>query len=270
MQFNMKMFEPDRMFAVNRSVGYESVLEHNHSFVELVYVESGKGMQKIGFESMQLRKGDVFVIADDSKHFIRPSCEENDFKIINVIFEKEFIDVDYSAFLPCFPANFHDDSETVKYIRKCYDEYETRTENFEWRIRGYIYLILASVAEAISRTKQRSHRNHRGDYVQAATAFMHENFSKKLTLEDVAASVGLTSGYLQRLFRQERNTSVVEYLLRYRVEQACKMLMETEETVYEISREIGFSDVKNFHYYFKKMFGVTPNEFRKNHREEKL
>ena len=47
------------------------------------------------------------------------------------------------------------------------------------------------------------------------------------------------------------------------------MLMETEETVYEISREIGFSDVKNFHYYFKKMFGVTPNEFRKNHREEK-
>ena len=45
---------------------------------------------------------------------------------------------------------------------------------------------------------------------------------------------------------------------------------EDEETVYEISREIGFSDVKNFHYYFKKMFGVTPNEFRKNHREEKL
>ncbi len=269
MQFNMKMFDPDNIFAVNRSVGYESVLAHSHSFVELVYVESGAGTQKIGSDTMKLKKGDLFVIADDKQHFIRPSCEENEFSLINVIFEKEFADVDYSVFLPCFPSNFSEDSQTVQYVRKCYEEYETRRENFEWRIRGYVYLILAALAEATSQTKMKSWKNHRGDYVHDATAFIHENFSRKLTLDDVASSVGLTSGYLQRLFRQERNTSVMEYLLRYRVEQACKILMETEETVYEISRKIGFSDVKNFHYYFKKVFGVTPNEFRKNHKEER-
>ena len=235
MQFNMKMFDPDNIFAVNRSVGYESVLTHSHSFVELVYVERGTGMQKLGNESMKLKKGDVFVIADDKQHFIRPSCEEKDFGLINVIFEKQFVDVDYSAFVPCFPVNFPEDSDVVKYIKKCFDEYEARKENFEWRIKGYVYLILAVIAEANSRAKMKSKKNHRGDYVSAATAYIHENFARKLTLDDVAGAVGLTSGYLQRLFQYERNTSVVEYLLRYRVEQACKMLMETEDTIREIS-----------------------------------
>ena len=65
--------------------GYESVLRHSHEFVEMVFVESGSAVQKVNSETVELRRGDMFVIADDSEHSMRPTCEENDFKVVNII-----------------------------------------------------------------------------------------------------------------------------------------------------------------------------------------
>ena len=102
------------------------------------------------------------------------------------------------------------------------------------------------------------------------TVFIADNYSKRLKLEDVADHVGLTSGYLQKLFRKERKTSVIEYLLRYRIEQGCRYLVETNNTIVEISEVIGFSDIKNFHYAFKKVLGMTPNEYRRIHKNKTI
>ena len=89
-------------------------------------------------------------------------------------------------------------------------------------------------------------KNRNLTYVMLAVKFIADNYSKRLKLEDVADHVGLTSGYLQKLFRKERKTSVIEYLLRYRIEQGCRYLVETNNTIVEISEVIGFSDIKTF------------------------
>ena len=102
--------------------------------------------------------------------------------------------------------------------------------------------------------------------VELAVKFISDNFYKKISLADVAEYVGLSSGYLQKLFNRERQTSVIEYLLRYRVEQSCKLLIESDKTISEISDVIGFSDIKNFHYAFKRITGITPNEYRRTHK----
>jgi AraC-like DNA-binding protein len=252
-------------------VGYESVLMHNHSFVEIVYIESGEGTQKIGNKALKLKKGDVFMIADDSAHSIRPECEENEFSIINIIFEPQLIDVDYTKFCPCVVVNYAEDSEIVENIYRCLAEYETKSGSFELSIKGLIHLILATHLESLEKLTRRKIQKSggRADYVSETTKFIHGHYKEKLDLESIAAYVGITSRYLQKLFREKRNTSVIEYLLRYRVEQACKLLVETDAPVQKISLEIGFSDIKNFYYRFKKIFGVTPNEYRKIHRGEK-
>lgn len=269
MLFNMKMFEQNLPIAANRSMGYESVLKHSHSFVELVYIENGEGTQKLGTgQKMTLQKGDVFIIVDDTQHSIRPTCEESEFRIINIFFEKEEIDVDYDLLMPIQPKNFAAHHPIVKYINECINEYETKSEGYAMKMKGFIYLILA---EYISFNQDRHCVRGRPigtNYVREATRYIHENYNKKLTLRMIAEKIGVTSGYLQRLFRETCDTSVIEYLLRYRMENACKMLMETEMSIQEVSMEIGYSDVKNFYYRFKKIFGVTPTQYRLNHKKE--
>lgn len=272
MLFSMNMFEPNLPLAANRSVGYESVLKHRHAFVELVYVENGEGTQKLDTgQKMTVKKGDVFVIADDTQHSIRPSCEETEFRIINILFEKEEIDVDYDLFKPIQIKNFPAHHSIVKYIRNCLEAYESKSGEYVLRMKGWIYLILSEFFNYdLSEKKKGGKKSYAEDYVRKATKYIHENYAKKLTLESIAAGVGLTGGYLQKLFRMHCKTSVIEYLLRYRMECACKMLVETKLPVQEVSALVGYSDVKNFHYRFKQIFGITPIQYRLSHKAELL
>lgn len=267
MIFNMKMFNSEYPFATNRSVGYESVLAHSHSFVEVVYIESGNGVQKLNNKAMKLKSGDVFIIANDAEHSIIPMCAEEKFRIVNVIFEKSVVDFDYSQLDPELVIKTSPDDELVCLIYKVLAEYENKQGKFDLRIKGLIHLILADFLECASEKNRVKKKKYKEDYVNEATKFIHEHYNEKIKLDTIATNVGVTSGYLQKIFREERNTSLIEYLLRYRVEQACKMIVETDYSIQEICLRIGFSDVKNFHYRFRQIFGVTPNEYRKAHKE---
>jgi AraC-like DNA-binding protein len=267
MIFNLKMYEPKKDYAIVKSVGYESVLTHSHEFVEIVYVENGTAIQKLNYETINLKKGDLFVIADDSEHSIRPTCEENDFRLINIIFKKNFIDFDYSVFYPITPFNILHNNEFISIINTAIQKNEEHSRFSSEAVKGCVYLLLSNIAESysvMSKGKEKSNRNRA--YVMMAVKYISENFYNKIGLKEIADHVGLSIGYLQKIFRKERQTSIIEYLLRYRVEQSCKQLIETDKAIAEISYDIGFSDPKNFHYTFKKIFGTTPNEYRLSHK----
>ena len=91
---------------------------------------------------------------------------------------------------------------------------------------------------------------------------------KKLLLKDIANAVGLYPAYLQKIFRENRSTSVIEYLIRYRMEKSCQYLLETNLTVEEISLLVGVADLKNFYVAFKKYFNCTPIQYRKDHQQQ--
>ena len=55
MIFNLKMYEPKKSYAIVKSVGYESVLTHSHDFIEIVYVENGTAVQKLNYETINLK-----------------------------------------------------------------------------------------------------------------------------------------------------------------------------------------------------------------------
>lgn len=268
MIFNLKMFEAERDYAVVRSVGYESILCHSHEFVELVYVESGTAVQKVNGVSTHLREGDIFIIADRGvEHYIRPTCEEKKFRLINIIFHHDFVDFDYSVFRPTECVNVVDNPTVKRMVEMTLYEYEEQGLLIDEWMKGTLYLLLVNLARMYTNgLASKKQKNTKSLYVMQAVKYISENFSKRLMLDDIAEYVGLSPGYLQKIFKKERDTSVIEYLLRYRVEQSCKLLIETEKTISDISDSIGFSDIKNFYYEFKKVIGMTPNKYRQTYR----
>ncbi|MBP5307609.1 MAG: helix-turn-helix domain-containing protein [Clostridia bacterium] len=268
MIFNINMFESEKPYAVVLGKGYESILTHKHEFIEITYVESGSAMHKLGSDIVNLKKGDIFVIADDREHSIRPTCEENEFRIINLIFLRNFADFDFKVFNPLIPINVAHNREITDHIELAKNSYETRGKYVDETIKGCIYVIMSKLGELYASDGAKTTKNYKVAYVSSAVDYITENFNKKISLEDVASYVGITSGYLQRIFHKERKTSVIEFLLRYRIEQSCKLLIETEKTIAAISEEVGFSDIKNYHYVFKRVFGITPNIYRQTHRNK--
>ncbi len=86
---------------------------------------------------------------------------------------------------------------------------------------------------------------------------------KTLTLEELAAHLSLSSGYLSRLLKKYTGFSFSEFLNRFRILQAMKRLKEKEELIYETADAAGYSSQHYFSRMFKKYTGITPAEYRR-------
>ena len=101
--------------------------------------------------------------------------------------------------------------------------------------------------------------------VERAREYMEEYYCKDLTLQKVAEVVGISPGYLSTLFSQFLGVGFVDYLNRVRIEHACAYLKQNYFKTYEIAYKVGFHDEKYFTRVFKKVTGMTPSEYKKNH-----
>ena len=109
-----------------------------------------------------------------------------------------------------------------------------------------------------------SAKNSMDPYVKRAYEFVKQHYKEKVSINQVAESLGVSTSYLSRKLKAGLNTTFVDLLNQYRIKKALNMLSEGTMRIYEISDELGFSEYKHFCGVFKKYTNVTPSEFIKN------
>jgi len=98
--------------------------------------------------------------------------------------------------------------------------------------------------------------------VSAALRYINSYFTENISLEDVADAVYLSSYYLSRLFKKEVGVNFSSYLLYKRLDEAKRLLKETDAPISGISSSLSFSDPSYFCKVFKKYTSSTPKEYR--------
>jgi two-component system response regulator YesN len=101
-----------------------------------------------------------------------------------------------------------------------------------------------------------------------AAEFIQLNFSRDITLEEVAEAVQKSPNYFSHLFKKIIGVSFSEYLNRIRVQEAKKLLRTTGLMAYEIAEKVGFQDYKYFNQVFRKLEGCSPSEYRKGKQHD--
>lgn len=99
-------------------------------------------------------------------------------------------------------------------------------------------------------------------YIQLALNYIHNNYSRDISLKTVADELSISTGYLSFLFKQEMKTNFIEYLNNYRIIAAKELLEDVRLKSYEIAYQIGFQDEKYFFKLFKRYTGLTPSQYR--------
>lgn len=113
------------------------------------------------------------------------------------------------------------------------------------------------------RATQQPHRLQR---LQPAIDFIHQNFHKKITLEQIARAAHFSVSRLCHLFRERMQMTVIAYLNEVRISRAKHLLAATDWGCLEICFESGFENLSYFNRTFKKLTGLTPSQFRKQNR----
>jgi AraC family transcriptional regulator len=96
--------------------------------------------------------------------------------------------------------------------------------------------------------------------------YLHANFGRRLTLENIGKVAKAHPVHVAQTFRRFHECTVGEYLRRLRVEFACRELMGSTKSISEVAVTAGFADQSHFHRAFRREMGMTPAQYRKQHR----
>lgn len=247
--------------------------EYNFSFgpgikdhYKLHYVHSGKGIFATRNVVYTVSEGDFFLICPNVLVSYNPAFNETwNYSWV------AFNGLNAEAYLNRINLNINNPvlkcSEKDK-INACFQAIfdSTKYENsMDLRSLSSFYDLLSTIVESSNLDAVDKSLNNRQDaYIKQAIEFIETNYSRKISIEEVAAYVGINRKYLSKLFSDILNVSPQNYLINFRLQKSCDLLTGTSLSVTEISNSIGYNDPFLFSKIFKRYKGVSPKAYRKS------
>lgn len=96
----------------------------------------------------------------------------------------------------------------------------------------------------------------------AMLSFIHDNYEKGITINDICNAANISKSECFRCFRDVIDQTPIDYLKDYRLSRAASRLIETDDPIAEIGFDSGFNNSSYFGSQFKKKFGISPKEYR--------
>lgn len=269
-------------------------IEPNHPLVEvkaydyrLMYIYDGSGHFVIDDILYEVSKGHLFLWGPNVKYTIHPdskkqlsiigvnfdytysNCEINypippegrdNFNVQNVIEVVEFSDLP-SFNKPIFLKNMQSLESSLLELA---NEYNIRKRYFLHKIRGNFLIILSDIARNI--TTANSTQDNMNNKVDLIIQYIHTNYNKSLTNENIGEYFNFHPIYINRLMVRYTGYSLHQYLVQYRISVSINLLQSTTKSITEIAFLVGFKDINYFSKYFKKMVGLSPKNYIANSR----
>ena len=130
------------------------------------------------------------------------------------------------------------------------------------KLTGLLYSLLSVLIEYGPNTLPSQFESRAEIYVEQVQQFVENNYVQKITVGDIAQTIGLNRSYLCSLFNQRMNMSIQEYLIHTRMNKACELMGNVELSIGDISRSVGYTDPLLFSKMFKKVKGESPRNYR--------
>lgn len=100
------------------------------------------------------------------------------------------------------------------------------------------------------------------EYVSRAIAFIERNLNKPLTVEVIAAEVGLNRTYFSGIFKRVTGMTAQEFLHRHKIGKACEFLLLPNSSVANVAQSVGY-EPRTFDRVFRKLVGRSPSAYKK-------
>lgn len=155
----------------------------------------------------------------------------------------------------CNKYRIYEDREALRRIRPLYDTaaLETEYQRLEY---------LRELTEYLMRLKDTMDLNGSLNIYHKLVEYIDSHLQEDLTLTALSEKVHFNPSYISRQFKAFSGVNLTDYITKKRMDKAKRLLLESNQRVYDIAVSVGYDTATYFNRVFRKYVGVTPREFR--------
>lgn len=257
---------------------------HNHAYIELAYVYSGSCTHFVNQQTLQMKEGDLCILAPDTMHAI--SVQDDDTIVVNIMMSRSMFDRSFLKMLRGGTAisNFMEnvqyrqkvspyllyptgtDADLHEAVLKVLQERERKDYLFNESVTLYVkhifihlirnYEIMVILADPVD--------NSQNGNILAILSYISMHY-KEVNLKKIADFFGYNENHMSKLIHQYTGKTFSALVNEIQMENAAKLLRETKLSITEIANEVGCYDSSHLTRKFRGEYGVSPIRYRRSH-----
>ncbi len=254
---------------------------HFHNCLEIGVCYSDSGIMEFEDLSVPFREGDITCVPRHLPHttYSSPNTEslwaylffdpdelfKNLFRSSDQNFERP-MSASFNALK--FIMNRDNYPKVYSLVTTIVDEMKQQQPYYQESVHGlllslYIELLRIHSKETVLTTPETEHELDHTFVISPVLEFIYNNYMLPITIESLANLCHLSETHFRRTFHQIMGTTPLDFLNSTRIDESCKLLRSTEDSILSISEQVGFHSISSYNRYFIKLLGVSPRAWRK-------
>lgn len=237
---------------------------HVHNFCEIIYVVDGHGRVMIDNKKFAFCKGDIIVYNSGSSH-LEEIANDGVFLLFFALQNVTIPGMPEGHIVPegkiPILKNVENNVLIKTLLGQMVEDLQEKPDYYQFvasNIANIIYLYLLRIFNVSSKVFSPQ------SVGAEAKRYIEENYSEDIKIDDLAYIFRFSKFYLTHAFKEEIGMPPIKYLTSVRLDQAKKMLANTENSINEIACKVGYPDAQCFARVFRNIENMTPSQYRKN------
>lgn len=252
---------------------------HWHPELEIITVDAGQISLTIADHEYVGERGDVFFVAGEELHEIRAAGRENQFH--SFVFAVDFLQFAREdqaqsellaplaegglAFDTCLLRGQAGQDQVRALLTQIMRACLGSAPGYQLTVKAALLGVIGVCAEhgLLKRRKSRPASDYKTGQLKEIVTYLGAHFAEPLALADVSARFGLSPQYFCTFFKDNFGKTLTQHVNSLRIEQAARLLRETDLPVMEVGFNVGFDNFSYFIKRFRSVYGVSPKAYRK-------
>ena len=253
----------------NKGIYFNS---HWHEQIELHYVVYGQTIIRLEQEEIRAKEGDLVIINSNVLH--EGNRVGGNMETLVAIFDMETFSKEFADKNIIFCPIISGDVEISKLMLHIYEEYQRKEIGYQLVCKGELLKLVTYLArnKAIEMLSEEGvlKRRKKLERLNRVYQYIEMHYAEVITNCELAELVHLSEGRFYHIFKESAGVAPQQYINEIRLNKAMKLLKQDAITATEAAEAVGFLDYNNFGRMFRRYFGCTPLEARRQaHVSEK-
>lgn len=276
-----KLLHNDELINIRKHTRFIDFPEHKHNYIEMAYILQGEMIQKIKGKEIRLKKGEIIFLNQHITHEIKASSKED--VIINFIIKPEFFEyilnlIDKENIISKFLfSTIYGGSRKGEYIcfyvgniknvqniiEQVINEIINMSTLGKSKIKFLVGLLLIELLNNPQSIVSYSEENYDIKLMMEILKYIDESY-EEANLTKLCETLHQQDYKICKLIKKNTGLTFKELVQEKRIEKAIELLKSTDYAIEDIIRRVGYENDSYFYRIFKKKFGLSPKEYKKN------